>query len=242
MRPRAQARRRADVVSVVAGEKTPEATRVVAAFRRGVARALPRAKVLVEYSNEMVDPTACERIANAQIDAGSDVVFVHSGRCGTGALAVARTRGVWAISGDGVGEPAGGVLGAIFKDWDNAVYTAVAAFAEGTLPAGDVVLGLDGYNVGLDMVIAGSTRCSSAPLPDTGSQPSLIAKNNMRIGPRAKLGNESPNRLTKLNRRSSQEFLRNAERTPAGIESAMATSRDAMVSRKIGRASCRERV
>jgi len=151
MRPRAQARRRADVVSVVAGEKTPEATRVVAAFRRGVARALPRAKVLVEYSNEMVDPTACERIANAQIDAGSDVVFVHSGRCGTGALAVARTRGVWAISGDGVGEPAGGVLGAIFKDWDNAVYTAVAAFAEGTLPAGDVVLGLDGYNVGLDM-------------------------------------------------------------------------------------------
>ena len=100
----------------------------------------------------MLDPTVCERVANAQIDAGSDVVFAHSGRCGTGALAVARTRGVWAISGDGVSEPAGGnVLGTIFKDWDNAVYTAVAAFAEGTLPAGDVVLGLDGYNVGLDM-------------------------------------------------------------------------------------------
>jgi hypothetical protein len=31
------------------------------------------------------------------------------------------------------------------------VYAAVAAFAEGALPAGDVVLGLDGYNVGLDM-------------------------------------------------------------------------------------------
>ena len=151
MQPRAQATRHADVVSVVAGEKTPEATRAVAAFRQGVARALPQAKVLVRYTNEMLDPTACERVANAQIDAGSDVVFAHSGRCGTGALAVARTRGVWAISGDGVGEPAGNVLGAIFKDWDNAVYTAAAAFADGTLPAGDVVLGLDGYNVGLDM-------------------------------------------------------------------------------------------
>lgn len=151
MRPRAQRGRRADVVSVVAGEKTREATRVVAAFRRGVARALPQVKVLVGYSDEMLDPTVCERIANAQIDAGSDVVFAHSGRCGTGALAVARTRGVWAISGDGVGEPAENVLGAIFKDWDNAVYTAVAAFADGTLPAGEVVLGLDGYNVGLDM-------------------------------------------------------------------------------------------
>ncbi len=151
MRPRAPATRHADVVSVVAGEKTLEATRAVAAFRRGVARALPRAKVLVRYTNEMLDPTACERAANAQIDAGSDLVFAHSGRCGTGALAVARTRGVWAISGDGVSEPAGNVLGAIFKDWDNAVYTAAAAFVDGRLPAGDVVLGLDGYNVGLDM-------------------------------------------------------------------------------------------
>ena len=151
MRPRAQATRHADVVSVVAGEKTPEATRAVAAFRRGVARALPQRRSSSDYTNELLDPTACERVANAQIDAGSDVVFAHSGRCGTGALAVARTRGVWAISGDGVGEPEGNVLGAIFKDWDNALYTAVAAFAEGTLPAGDVVLGLDGYNVGLDM-------------------------------------------------------------------------------------------
>ncbi len=152
IRPRAETSRRPDVVSVVAGERTPEATRVVAAFRLGVARALPHATVLVDYTHETVNPTACERTANAQIDAGSDVVLVHSGRCGTGALAVARARGVWAISGDGVGSPEGNVVAAIFKDWDNAVHTAVGAFTDGTLPAGrDVVLGLDGYNVGLDM-------------------------------------------------------------------------------------------
>ena len=39
------------------------------------------------------------------------------------------------------------------------------------------------------MVIAGSTRCAKLPEPETGSQPSLMAKSKMRMGPRAKLGN-----------------------------------------------------
>lgn len=152
VRPRAHSSGRADVVSVVAGRRSPESVRVVSAFRRGVGRAIPDARVLVDYTGEDTDPTACERAANAQIDAGSDVVFVHSGLCGAGALAVARSRGVWAISGDGGGSSGGTVLASVFEDWDDAVYTAVGAFADGTLPAGrDVVLGLDGYHVGLDM-------------------------------------------------------------------------------------------
>jgi basic membrane lipoprotein Med (substrate-binding protein (PBP1-ABC) superfamily) len=152
VRPRSVSRGRADVVSVVAGERTAETRRMVAAFRQGLARAVPDARLLVDYTHEMVDPTACERVANAQIDAGSDVVLVHSGLCGTGALAVARARGVWAISGDGVGSTGGNVLASIFKDWDDAVYTAVGAFVDGTLSGGrDAVLGLDGYHVGLDM-------------------------------------------------------------------------------------------
>lgn len=151
-RPRAAADGRADVVSVVAGERTSEASRVVATFRRGVARAIPDARVLVDYTHQTVDPTACEQAANRQIDAGSDVVFVHSGLCGTGALAVAHARGVWAISGDAARTPGENVLGSMFKDWDDAVYTTVGAFVAGTLPAGrDVVLGLDGYHVGLEM-------------------------------------------------------------------------------------------
>ena len=150
--PRARRPDDSDVVSVVAGERTPEANAGRRCVQAGSRASAAASEGPCRYTNEMLDPTACERVANAQIDAGSDVVFVHSGRCGTGALAVARARGVWAISGDGVGEPEGNVLAAIFKDWDNAVYTAVAAFADGTLPAGAMsVLGLDGYNVGLDM-------------------------------------------------------------------------------------------
>ena len=144
--------RRPDRVSVVAGDPTLETKRIVAAFRRGFRRAQPKGTLEVGYTNETVDPTACELEANRQIDAGSDVVFVHAGACGEGALAVAKARGVWAIGSDGVGRARDNVIGGMFKDWDNALLSAVQAYSERALPAGrDVELGLDGYNVGLEM-------------------------------------------------------------------------------------------
>jgi basic membrane lipoprotein Med (substrate-binding protein (PBP1-ABC) superfamily) len=150
--PRSGHTRLPDLVSVVA-ERPTRATRLaVDAFVRGFRRAVPDGEVRVDYSGEGRDPTACERIANAQIDAGSDVLFVHSRACGRGALAVARSRGVWAISGDGIARPGDEVLASVFKDWDNAVYSVVAAYVDGTLPSGaDLVFGLEGYNVGLEM-------------------------------------------------------------------------------------------
>jgi len=83
------------------------------------------------------------------------------------------------------------------------------------------------------MVIAGSTRFASDPAPDTGSIPNLMANSRMRIGPSAKFGNESPKRLTTDSSRSSHRLRRRADRTPAGIESTMATSNDASVSRSV---------
>src|ERR1035438_5826300 len=68
------------------------------------------------------------------------------------------------------------------------------------------------------------------PEPETGSQPSSIAKNKMRIGPSAKFGNDNPSNETKLSARSSQRLRRSADRTPAGIANASATSNAASVS------------
>ena len=82
----------------------------------------------------------------------------------------------------------------------------------------------------LPIVMAGSTRLAKLPEPETGSHPSLIENSRIRIGPSAKLGNDKPNRLTTLMARSSQSLRRRAERTPAGIESAMATRSAATVS------------
>ena len=46
------------------------------------------------------------------------------------------------------------------------------------------------------------------------------------MGPRAKLGNDRPKRLTTESRRSSQRLRRWAERTPAGMERQSAMSSD----------------
>jgi DNA-binding SARP family transcriptional activator/basic membrane lipoprotein Med (substrate-binding protein (PBP1-ABC) superfamily) len=140
------------LIGVVAGRRTPETRRVVAAFRRGAAAAFPSGLVRVDYTGETVDPTACELAANRQIDAGAAVIFVHAGLCGEGALAVARARSVRAVASDGIGRAHDNVVGAAFKDWDNALFTAVHGFLDGGLPWGtDVTLGLDGYNVGFEM-------------------------------------------------------------------------------------------
>ena len=70
---------RADVVSVVAAPRTPRVDRVVHDFVRG-AQGTPRSvRVKVGYSRETREKIACERIANEQIDAGSDVVFAMGG-------------------------------------------------------------------------------------------------------------------------------------------------------------------
>jgi basic membrane protein A and related proteins len=153
---------RADVVSVVGAAATPQAKRMVAGFTRGVRRALPNVEVLVDYSGERDDRTPCEELANAQIDRGSDVVFSVAGRCGTGALAVARFRGIWAAADDSIqlaaiardGFPMliGPYLVQLTKDYTAAAARALAAFELGELPAGkDIVLGLnDDYAVALN--------------------------------------------------------------------------------------------
>src|SRR3954465_9879190 len=83
------------------------------------------------------------------------------------------------------------------------------------------------------MVIAGSTRLANDPAPETGSHPALIANKRIRIGPSAKFGKERQNRLITDSRRSSHRLRRRAERTPAGIESRIATNKLAKVRRSV---------
>ena len=148
-------RERADVVAVVGGIPTPQLDRNIQAFKRGIAATLPRAKVLVDYANETVNRTRCEQIANSQIDRGADIVFAAAGACGSGALAVARTRGIWGAGDqDSAFQPAdlsGDLLVRTHKEPELAVDVVLRKFAQGTLPVGrDLVLRLnDNYAVGL---------------------------------------------------------------------------------------------
>jgi hypothetical protein len=82
-------------------------------------------------------------------------VFAAAGACGSGALAVARTRGVWG-AGDQVSalqpaEQSADLLVRMHKEPELAVDLVLRKFAQGALPAGrDLVLRLDdNYAVGL---------------------------------------------------------------------------------------------
>lgn len=136
---------RIENVSIVAGGPTPHTRRVVQGFVRGLRHGSRTVRVSVDYVRDTKDVTACERIANERIDAGAELVFAVAGRCGRGALAVARTRAVW-----GVGEvatdtdPGPAMLTATDKDWPDALRRAVTNFSTGFLPFGqDDVLGLE---------------------------------------------------------------------------------------------------
>lgn len=156
---------RVDTVSIVAGRPTPDTRRLVAAFERGARRALPDVDVRIDYSGDFVDPTRCERLANRHIDAGADVVFAIAGRCGLGALAVARSRNVWGIGSDDDGVPEStNVLAITHKEWDLATLEALEALISDRLPMGrDLVRGLDDdYAVGLWMSTALPASVQSA--------------------------------------------------------------------------------
>jgi len=151
--------KRIDRVSFVAGDANRKTARLIAGFTRGLRETSPGVTVRVDYSHELDDPTACERLANRQIDQGSDVVVALSGRCGLGAVEVARVRGVWAVGAeeDGVYREDGvryqeHVLLVTYKNWVEGTKAALEQLLKGSLPMGrDTVLGLeDDYLAGVD--------------------------------------------------------------------------------------------
>jgi len=143
---------RVEAVSVVAGRPSRDSARLIAGFKRGLRAARPGITVRVDYSRELEDVTACEKLANRQIDDGSEIVVALAGRCSLGALAVARLRGVWGVGAaeDGI-DLTDAVLMASEKEWTKATLLAVERLQNGTLALGqDTVLGFeDDYMVAM---------------------------------------------------------------------------------------------
>ena len=138
-------------VSVVGGIPLPTVLELVGGFREGALRARPGIAVRTDYSENFLDQPVCEELANEQIDAGSSVVFTAAGECGTGAIAAAGIRGVWAVGVDRDQSHLGShVLASVVKHFDRAVEVAVRRFVDGTLPAGKTVeLGIEEEAVGV---------------------------------------------------------------------------------------------
>ncbi len=71
------------------------------------------------------------------------------------------------------------------------------------------------------------------PAPETGSQPRAMEKIKINAGPRAKVGNDRPKRLTTPRVRSGQRLTRRAEATPAGMASSVPRSVAATVRARV---------
>ena len=96
-----EARRRGpDVVGAVAGIAITPVTEFVRGFEAGAKRADPRVKVLVDYSNDFLDPSRCAALARRQIARGAGTVFNVAGGCGLGTMRAAADAGVWAVGVD----------------------------------------------------------------------------------------------------------------------------------------------
>jgi len=158
-------KRRVDTVSVVADGPTRDTARLIAGLKRGLRAARPGITLRVDYSHELEDVTACENLANRQIDAGSDVVVALSGRCSLGALAVARLRGVWGVGAaeDGI-DLRDDVLMASQKEWTKATFFALERLIGDRLRMGrDTVLGFeDDYMVAMWWSHRAPERAASA--------------------------------------------------------------------------------
>ncbi len=143
---------RVDRVSVVAAAPDRDTRRLLAAFRRGLGETSPGATIRVDYSHELQDPTACERLANRQVDEGSDVV-VASPAAAVSAPSKWRGLAVFGASGPKrtVSSNTPTCSCRRTRSGGCASHFAVQRLLAGVLPMGrDTVLGLeDDYSTGV---------------------------------------------------------------------------------------------
>ena len=150
-------------MSIVVSRHAPRVGRIVRAFKRGVRRALPRATVPVDYVANEHDKTTCERLANDQVDAVSDVDYAVAGECSAPVLAVAKLREVWGIRANDDDVADGPyILATTYKRWDQAIEGIVGSLRTERLRGGcdDALTLADNYAV--DMWGEGSPGASAA--------------------------------------------------------------------------------
>ena len=95
-----KARKGADVIGSVGGQKIPPVDRYIAGYKAGAKAADKGIKVLNAYSQSFTDLAACKEIALNQIGAGSHVEFQVAGGCGLGTLSAAAQHKIWGIGVD----------------------------------------------------------------------------------------------------------------------------------------------
>lgn len=138
-------------IGFVGGKKIDLIKKFEYGFRAGVKTVNPAAEVTAKYTEDWTDVAKGQEAAIALYDAGADIVYHASGKCGIGVIKAAKERNKLAIGvdSDQDGEAPGNVLTSMVKRVDNAVFDAVKRVKDGTFRGETVVLGVKEGGVGL---------------------------------------------------------------------------------------------
>lgn len=127
-----------DKVGFVGGRESDLLKKFEAGYRAGVMTTNPDAEVLVSYTGTFADPAKGKEMANAQYDQGADIVYEVAGLSGTGVIAAAKDRGLYAIAVDRDKNYLApeNVITSMLKDVGNGVYLTAKMVAEGQFKGG----------------------------------------------------------------------------------------------------------
>lgn len=81
---------KSNIVGVVGGFAVPEVNRLINAFKAGAKSTNPNVKVLVTFIGEWFNPPKAKEAANAQINAGADVIYAER----QGPIEAAQEKGI----------------------------------------------------------------------------------------------------------------------------------------------------
>jgi len=129
------------VIGAVGGLKIPPVDIWIAGYRFCAKKYNPKIKVLIDYSQDFVQPDKCKTIAQNMISQGAKVLFQVAGGCGLGTLNAAAQAHIWGIGVDkDQYKDAKRVLTSGVKRVDNGVYQAVAQVKAGHFKGGSNLL------------------------------------------------------------------------------------------------------
>jgi basic membrane protein A and related proteins len=147
---------KAGEIGVVGGIEIPPVDSYIAGYKYCADKAVPGTGIVVEYSNDFVNESACATLAQNEINIQhATVIFQVAGLCGDGALTAAASLGKWGIGvdADEYNVAPGHILTSALKKTDVGVEQAIAgAYSKHWKGGSNILLNLKNNGVGVGKI------------------------------------------------------------------------------------------
>jgi basic membrane protein A len=161
-------------VGAIGGFDFPVLTRQVEGYRLGARYGNPKIKTLASYINSWEDAGKAKEAAQAQIDAGADIVFAATDQAARGVFAAAENSGNYAMASYAEQSALApkAILVSVVYDFPKLLQTVIVTAQQNKLEPGKFYrVGLNGYsalipNPALASVISKETNAKVAALTD----------------------------------------------------------------------------